>query len=208
MKDRIFKYIQRNFPNLTSDVHLRFELGEPLENGTDERINQVVTRVTTLFEEVFHPEDYIYVYIKDWGINEDIMFGNTTPEYVYELLKDHNIEVENLFEFDEDYDEIAGQTIEIKQEYNVKIVYSQVKSITYKAILEGIGNYEQGREPSIGQSVYFISTEKDLIFHMYDDRGCIIHSNEVTKLIHMYRKYNKWLVDYWRDYFNGIFKMS
>ncbi|CRK84566.1 DUF3885 domain-containing protein [Neobacillus massiliamazoniensis] len=207
MKDRIFKYIQRNFPNLTSDVHLRFELGEPFENGTDERINQVVTRVITLFEEVFHPEDYIYVYIKDWGMNEDIMFGNTTPEYVYQLVKDHNIEVETLFEFDEDYDEIAGQTIEIKQEYNVKIVYSQVKSITYKAILEGIGNYEQGREPSIGQSVYFISTEKDLIFHMYDDRGCIIHSNEVTKLIHMYRKYNKWLVDYWRDYFNGIFKM-
>ncbi|SMQ80918.1 protein of unknown function [Bacillus sp. OV166] len=208
MKDRIFKYIERNFPNLTSDVHLRFELGEPFENGSDERINQVVTRVTTLFEDVFHPEDYIYVYIKDWEIKEDIMFGNTTPEYLYDLLKGQNIEVETLFDLDEDYDEITGKTIEIKREYKVKLVYSQVKSITYKDILEGIGNYEQGSEPSIGQSVYFISTEKDLIFHMYDDRGCIIHSNEVKKLVHMYHKYNKWLVDYWRDYFNSIFKMS
>jgi hypothetical protein len=207
MKEQIFNYIERNFPNLSSDVHLRFELGEPYENGTDERINQVVTRVTTLFEEVFQPEDCIYVYIKDWGIEEDIMFGDSTPEYTYDLLKNHNIEVETLFEIDEDYDEITGQTIEIKLEYNVKIVYSQVKSIPYKAILEGIGNYEQGREPSIGQSVYFISTEKDLIFHMYDDRGCIIHTNEVKKLVPMYHKYNKWLVDYWRDYFNGIFKL-
>ncbi|MDN3019936.1 DUF3885 domain-containing protein [Paenibacillus sp. BSR1-1] len=207
MMDRIFKYLKRNFPDLTSDVHLRFELGEPFKNGTDERIN-VVTRVSTLFEEVFHPEDYVYVYIKDWGIKEDIMFGNTTPEYVYDLLKNHNIEVRTLFEFDEDYDENTGQTIETKHEYNVKIVYSQVKSINYNPILEGIGNYEQGREPSIVQSVYFISTEKDLIFHMYDDRGCIIHSNDVKKLVHMYHKYNNWLVDYWRDYFNGIFNKS
>src|SRR3954452_2893913 len=107
MKERIFKYIERNFPNLTSDVHLRFELGEPFENGSDERINQVVTRVTTLFEEVFHPEDYIYVYIKDWEIKEDIMFGDTTPEYLYDLLKGQNIEVETLFNLDEDYDEIT-----------------------------------------------------------------------------------------------------
>ncbi|WHY66826.1 DUF3885 domain-containing protein [Neobacillus sp. SuZ13] len=208
MKEKILKYIDNNFPNLTSDVHLRFELGEPYENGTNERINQVVTRVTTLFEEVFKPDDFIYVYIKDWEVTEDIMFGKTTPEYVYDLLSNLNIEEEILFDIDEDYDDITGQTIEIKNEYKVKIVYSQLKSITYKEILEGIGNYEQGREPSIGQSVYFISTEKGIIFHMYDDRGCLIHSNEVEKLVHLYHKYNNWLVDYWRDYIDSIFKKS
>jgi hypothetical protein len=208
MKEKILKYIDSNFPNLTSEVHLRFELGEPYENGTNERINQVVTRVTTLFEEVFKPDDFIYVYIKDWEVNEDIMFGNTTPGYVYDLLSNLNTEEETLFDIDEDYDDITGQTIEIKNEYKVKIVYSQLKSITYKDILEGIGNYEQGREPSIGQSVYFISTEKDIIFHMYDDRGCLILSKEVEQLVHLYQKYNNWLVDYWRDYFDGIFKKS
>lgn len=208
MKEKILKYINRNFPNLTSEVHLRFELGEPYENGTNERINQVVTRVTTLFEEVFKPDDFIYVYIKDWEVNEDIMFGNTTPGYVYDLLSNLNTEEETLFDIDEDYDDITGQTIEIKNEYKVKIVYSQLKSITYKDILKGIGNYEQGREPSIGQSVYFISTEKDIIFHMYDDRGCLILSKKVEQLVHLYQKYNNWLVDYWRDYIDSIFKKS
>nr|WP_260445581.1 hypothetical protein [Metabacillus sp. KUDC1714] len=142
MKEKILKYIDSNFPNLTSEVHLRFELGEPYENGTIERINQVVTRVTTLFEEVFKPDDFIYVYIKDWEVKEDIMFGNTTPGYVYDLLSNLNTEEETLFDIDEDYDDITGQTIEIKNEYKVKVVYSQLKSITYKDILEGIGNYE------------------------------------------------------------------
>lgn len=208
MKEKILKYIDSNFPNLTSELHLRFELGEPYENGTEERINQVVTRVTTLFEEVFKPNDFVYVYIKDWEVTEDLMFGNTTPAYLYDLLSKQNIEEETLFDIDEDYDELTGQTIEIQNEYKVKLVSSQLKFVPYKEILEGIGNYEQGREPSIGQTVYFISIEKDIIFHMYDDRGCLIHSNEVEKLMPLYHTYNNWLVDYWRDYIDSIFKKA
>ncbi|MEB2299957.1 DUF3885 domain-containing protein [Lysinibacillus xylanilyticus] len=200
------KYIDSNFPNLTSELHLRFELGKPYENGTEDRFNQVVTRVTTLFEEVFKPDDSIYIYIKDWEITEDIMFGNTTPEYLYDLLCDQNIEEETLYDIDEDYDEVTGQTIEVKNEYKVKFVYSQLKSVPYQKILEGIGNYEQGRKPSIGQSVYFISIDKGLLFHMYDDRGCLIHSKGIEKLLPLYHTYNNWLVDYWREDFDSIFK--
>jgi hypothetical protein len=73
MKEKILKYIESNFSNLTSDLHLRFELGDPYKNGTEERINQVVTRVTTLFEDVFKPDDFIYLYIKDWDVTENWM---------------------------------------------------------------------------------------------------------------------------------------
>lgn len=130
MKENIMKYIESHFPNLTSEWHLRFELGEPYENGTEDRLNQVVKRVTTLFEEVFKPDDSIYMYIKDWEVTEDIMFGNTTPEYLYSLLIDQNIEEETLLEIEEDYDEVTTQTIEVKNEYKVKFVYSQLKVYT------------------------------------------------------------------------------
>ena len=206
MKEKIMRYIDNNFPNLSGEVHLRFELGEPHENGTDARINQVVTRVITLFDEVFKPDDFINIYIKDWDTTDDIMFGNSTPEYLYDLLSKQDMEEDILFDLDEDEDELTGETIEIRNEYKVKFVSAQLKSIPYKEILKGIGNYEQGREPSIGQAVYFISTEKNIVFNMYDDRGCIIHSNEVEKLIPLYHTYNDWLVDYWRDYFDSIFK--
>jgi hypothetical protein len=196
MKEKILKYINSNFPNLTSELRLRFELGEPYGNRTEERIIQVVTRVTELFEEVFKPDDFIYVYIKDWEVTEDLMFGNTTPEYLYDLLSKQNIEEDTSFNIDEDHDELTGQAIEIKNEHKVKFVCSQLKYIPYKEILEGIGNYEQGREPSIGQSVYFISTEKDIIFHMYDDRGCDAFCINKDTLLPLYHKYRKWILDY------------
>ncbi|WP_214746364.1 MULTISPECIES: DUF3885 domain-containing protein [unclassified Exiguobacterium] len=206
MKEEIMKYIDNHFSNRSGEVHLRFELGEPYKNGTDERIEQVVKRVTTLFEEVFQSDDYIHIFIKDWNETEDIMFGNTTPEYLYGLFMKQQIEEETLFELDEDIDEKTGEIIEIKHEYKAKFVSSQIKSISYEKILRGIGNYEQGREPSIGQTVYFISTEKNIVFHMYDDRGCTISSNEVEPLVPLYHKYNDWLVNYWRADFDAIFK--
>ncbi|WP_025028529.1 DUF3885 domain-containing protein [Caldalkalibacillus mannanilyticus] len=206
MKEKLFTYIVAKCPNLSLDAHLRFELGEPYENGTEERIQQVVKRVCRLFEEVFNPNDYVYIYIKDWE-TEDIMFGNTTPDYIYELLREHILEEETLYELDEDYDE-SGEVVEIKKEYKVKISYAMVNSIPYKEILEGIGNYEQGREPSISQSVFFICPSKDIIFHMYDDRGCTIDSDHSDKLDFLYHKYNDWLVDYWREYFDSIFKKA
>lgn len=206
MKEKILKYIESNFPNLTSDLHLRFELGGAYKNGTEERMNQVVTRVTTLFEEVFKPDDFFYIYIKDWGVTEDIMFGNTTPEYLYNLLSKQNIEEETFFDIDEDYDEVTSQIIEVKNEYKVRFVYSKLKSVPHQEILEAIGNYEQGREPSIGQSVYFINTDKDRIFHMYDDRGCDVFGLNKGTLMPLYQKFRKWILDYNRREIDGAFK--
>ncbi|OWR32302.1 hypothetical protein CDO73_01450 [Saccharibacillus sp. O23] len=205
MKKEIIEYLDNHFPNLSGEVHIRFELGEPYENGSDQRIEQVNQRVVTIFEEIFDQEDLIFVYIKDWGSQDDPMFGNTTPDYLYELLDGKVIEEEIGFELDEDEDE-AGNTIEIKNEYGIKILNGRVSSFPYKQILEGISHYEQGREPSIGQSVFFVSKDKDVVFHMYDDRGCIIHAKSKERLKPLYLKYNDWIVDYWRDYFDSIFK--
>lgn len=203
MKEQLFQYIKEKFPNLSHHIHLRFELGEPFENGTDGRIQQVVYRVTTLFEYIFEPEDFIYVYVEDWE-QEDIMFGNTTPHYVYDLLNQHQFEEQKIVRLDKDEDE-QGNHIECKHEYKVRIVRSQIRHIPYTLIFEGVANYEQGREPSIGQSVYFISPDKNIIFMMYDDRGCIVYSDATDKLRSMYLKYNDWIVDYWRPLIDKTF---
>lgn len=101
------------------------------------------------------------------------MLGNTTPNYLYEIISHYKLEETIKYTYDEDINK-EGNTIEIKYPYKVKILSSTVSSIPYKEILQGIANYEQGREPSICQSVYFINIKKNIIFNMYDDRGCII----------------------------------
>ncbi|OAB38320.1 DUF3885 domain-containing protein [Paenibacillus glacialis] len=201
----IIEYFDNNFPDIGSDIHVRFELGEPFRNGSNRRIKQVNKRVVAIFEETFNQSDFIYVLIKDWGNKEDPMFGNTTPEYIYELLNGKRMEEETLFELDEDEDD-EGNKIEIKHEYQVKVSEGLVSSFRYKEILEGISHYEQGRKPSIGQRVYFISENKEIVFNMYDDRGCIIYSISKEQIRHLYVKYNDWIVNYHREYFDSLFK--
>lgn len=41
---------------------------------------------------------------------------------------------------------------------------------------------------------------------MYDDRGCIAYSNSKEKLKPLYTKNNEWIVNYWREYIDSIFK--
>lgn len=204
MQDDLFMYIQENFPNFWSDINIRFELGDPFDNGTDERINQVITRVTTLFEDIFEQGDTIHLYIKDWGNNTDLMFGNTTPDYLYLLLGHPKLEETIMYEHDEDTDEL-GNTIQVERPYKVKTLCDALSSIPYRDILTGIANYEQGRKPSIGQQVYFINIKKGIVFYMYDDRGCVIFSKTKERLQHMYVNFNNWLVDYWRAYFDSLF---
>lgn len=45
-----------------------------------------------------------------------------------------------------------------------------------------------------------------MVFYMYDDRGCLVNSNKNDQLVHLYHKYNQWLVDYWREDFDRMFK--
>jgi hypothetical protein len=61
------------------------------------------------------------VYIKDWADYADPMFGNTIPNYLYDLLEVKAVETGNGFELDEDEDE-HGNSIEVKNEYQI-IIY-------------------------------------------------------------------------------------
>ncbi len=204
MTDELLQYIDRKFEGLKSDIYVRFELGAPYKNGTKKRIKQVNERVNKIFEDTFCGTEILYIYIIDWEDN-DIMFGNTTPNHIYELLQEHNIHEIIQFIEDKDFDE-SGNTIHIKIPYKVKIVRSIISKIPYKEILSGIANYEQGRTPKIGQRVYFIDINKNILFNMYDDRGCIIFANETEKIKHLYLKYNTWLDEYWRKDMELVFE--
>lgn len=197
MRKEILEYINETFPNLEHPIHIRFELGEPYKNGTDERLCQVNERVKSIFNYLFRKGDEVYIYIFDW-MEEDPMFGNTTPNYLYEILKDEKI---NSTVVQKKEDESCTEIIKVKE----SLIHNNVERIDFSAIFSGIANYEQGREPSIGQEIYIISMDKNLLFKMYDDRGCIVFSNKKENLIDLYKKYNNWIVEYWRATINEIF---
>ncbi len=195
----------QTYSPIDGDIHVRYELGEPFDNGTDERLAQVNYRATSILEACFRPQDQLLILINDFqGEAEDPMFGNTTPHYLYELIGGSV-----LGRADERMvGRLDTDLTKWEPEYNFRqlLIPTCLEEIRYKQILAGIANYEQGREPSIGQQVWFISTERDIAYYMYDDRGCIVFSDSTGEIRHLYEQFNEWLVDDWRDSIDKMFR--
>lgn len=167
--EELIEYVTNNYPDCRKQMNLRFELGYPYKIGSRKRRKQVICRVTSIFKELFKENDFVNMYIECFD-EEDIMFGNTTPNYLYDLLKNQDVheKVTNIKEEDIDDD---GNTIYVNNTEKIKTLYAPVNTIPYKKIFKGISNYEQGREPSIGHRIYFINMNRGILFYMYDDRG-------------------------------------
>ena len=200
--EELLSYVDARLKN--GDYQVRFELGEPYENGTDERIKQVVSRAVTLFEETFLLGETIDILIKDW-LDIDAGLGDTATEYIYDLLKNLNMSTIIYTNVTEDIDP-QGKPFKCEQKLRATAVSAPLLQAAYTSILEGIANYEQGRSPAVRQDVFFISLKRGILFYMYDDRGCLVVSatNELPK--HLYRKYNEWLDNFYRAGFDALYQ--
>lgn len=112
----IKSYISEHFPKsdlsptesyISSETHLRFELGGDLENGTEGRVNQSLFRATQIFEEYFKPNDTVDILIKTFKYAEGVReFHSSNKGYFENQIKDFNDlniikESEIIEEFDE-----------------------------------------------------------------------------------------------------------
>ncbi|WKK86532.2 DUF3885 domain-containing protein [Marivirga arenosa] len=178
-----FNTIERNLK-----FHLRFELGDPFENETEERVEQATKRAIELFEN--HIEDSeLYILTYDFG---DDMFART-PSYLYELLDKAEL---RKGEYQENLAirYFIGEEVE-RENGQLNIYFGNRSSFDYKSIFKGIANTEMGFDPTIHQLVYFFQPNTKRWFWMYDDRGCLMFSNEATDLIDNYRKFDSWIVE-------------
>ena len=175
-------------------LYLRFELGDPFDNGTKERVNQATKRASELFENHFDKDLELYTIIYDFG---DDIFAET-PNHIYELLKSENIQTqqfeENLatryFDDEDNIERIKGKLTICKVEKN---------GINYQEIFNGIANTEMGFSPTIHQLVYFFQPKTKKWFWMYDDRGCLMFSNETEDLKLNILSFDKWIVESQRE---------
>ena len=170
--------------------HLRFELGDPYENGTQKRVEQATKRATELFENHFLGNSKLYVLIYDLN---DEMFAQT-PNHIHELLSSEKTEYaeynENLalryFESETEIEWTNGK---------LSIYLGKRNEIEYSKIFNGIANTEMGFSPTIHQLVYFFEPQTKKWFWMYDDRGCLMFSDKVSDLKTNLNKFDKWIVE-------------
>lgn len=55
-------------------------------------------------------------------------------------------------------------------------------------------------------SVYFVCTNDNILFHLYDDRGADLVTDKKEKIQHIYHKLNDLILDYDREKADNIFK--
>lgn len=209
MKEEFEEYLVKVYPaskvdspfSLGGDIHIRFELGGELKNGTKERVEQAVGRAEKIFQSTF-PDSDKQIYLVFYDYDGESPFTKDKG-YIYTL-----IEKEQLQEFYNEPTQINVGDLTDEDWVAGRIVVGKVRltDISIKEILQGIANLEMGFEPAIPQQVYFFDVHSSKGFYMYDDRGCFVFSDDSEKIRSIYEELNEWIVDYHRPEIDAFFK--
>ena len=198
MKQIFQNFLQQHYPSaqlsdrlsMGGKIHLRFELGLGHSNGTKERVEQATERAKILFEETFSDKTQKLWMLAYEYTSEVEMYKENNP-YFHTLL--FPSDSGNIVQFEESYEDEGEQN-------SVRIILGHLSQMEFDVenILRGIANFDMGFVPRITQCVYFFCPKTLNMFYMYDDRGCLVWSDEAEKLRPMFEKYDAWIVEYHR----------
>jgi hypothetical protein len=212
------EYLSATFPGLDLDfnlfrvwpVALRFEVG--LGRPKDSTYFEVaVNRACTLYESAFAPSDLCFL-VSDVGHFEK-KGRKSTNGYSRRLRPS----VRNIFELSRrnslGLGGISGrQRISHYEGDGEFLIFTRRWAtispcrIDFRFILQALAHWDfPDRSPYIHDRIYFINRTRNLIFHMYDDRGLDIISPQVDNLRDLYETHNDWILDYNREEINKTF---
>ncbi|WP_372867571.1 DUF3885 domain-containing protein [Planomicrobium okeanokoites] len=186
---------------------LRFEIADPKRSYEEPNfLAQAFERSTALFDAAFNDEDEI-LFVTDLITWQNNSFIRKKPVNVYkkyikqpQALYKLQLEEIELPEFDEN---ITTR----------RFSYAcRKKDIRYPQLLQAIC-YQDFNHPSritnyqgSDAQIYLINISKQLIYHLYDDRGCDIIAANKENILFLYEKYNDWILDYDRNKIDALFK--
>lgn len=211
---RLKEYMLETFPNLelrpplfySWAIGIRFRLGVNYDcTNIYENcpyLEGVYNRAITLFQSLHATEDdiYIVVDVNDYADGETFKHKlNIFSKYVKEksdLFKLHKNTIPYVFP--EDDEDGVYKT----HRYTLKCKVSDLK---YIPMIKAICNQDMGIKPRIFHMVYFINSNKNTIFHIYDDRGCNVLATSPNTIRNMYHTYNDWVLEYDRNKIDKVF---
>lgn len=203
LKGELKSFLDTNFKGLTLKsplfynwpLGLRFDLQtEP--TFTPEYFAEVTRRARVLFESAFYKEDTVI------AIYTDIKKGKSKLRKHGFWFKcfDQSTLIDSAFKtiinpYNTDYR---------RPYFNMALLKVKAGNIDYKNMFAKLAykdfpwfsNYE----------VYLLNVDKQIIFHMYDDRGLDIVGTDKLTLKQIYSRHNDIILDYDRPKINLIFK--
>lgn len=175
--------------------YIRFELGLEELKGEDYQ-RECLRRANAIYRSIFEPEDRV-IFIHRTSYTRD-----HTRESAPRLKRFFRTRLQLIlrrvlpYEFDESDEElytiewsVGARAIEIRQLY----------------MLECIANRDFSRKPTSDGRIYLYNQTKNILLHMYDDRGCDVYSLEIDTLLPIYHLHRQWILDYNRYQIDNLF---
>ena len=208
------EYMAKNFPDLCFGpalfykwtVGIRFELNA--NHWPNVEWATVLDRACTIYETVFRPGDLGFIVSahdfeyepKGQGIRRLPKFRDS----VFALSRRHSLGLHG----------IAGrQRFNSYQNKDSRIIttvqWTEIvpRHIGYKDILQAIMHKDfPSRQPRTADYIYFINRTRNIVLHMYDDRGMDLIAPKAGDLQPIYDAYKGWILDYDRARIEQIFE--
>ncbi|PIC77855.1 hypothetical protein CSV74_04440 [Sporosarcina sp. P19] len=176
---------------------IRFEISESIAFDEPDFLKQAFYRSITLFEAVFGDDDEIMM-VTDVHTNNH--FLRERPLNVYskfikrkELLYTLRFStIPNPHGHEEEGILTHRFMLTCKKQ---DIRYKQLlKAICYEDFADPTTILKQN--PESGYDIFFIHLSKNIIYHLYDDRGCDIIAADRESIRLLYEQYPEWILDY------------
>lgn len=202
-------YLNERFPTLELlpsiyyqwDVGIHFSLGGEIYQFKEndelnlERFRLVYKQTSTIFNELFEKDDYFFLVTNVYKHKRKEKRTRKLKVYQAFLKCKNNlkrIQVKTYpypFEFDEAEDfEMQQFSLLCKRE-----------DIRVNELLKAASNEDFSLTPKFGRysidypDVFFVNITKDIIFFVYDDRGCEVIAREADQIRPLYEKYYDWV---------------
>ncbi|MBK5445016.1 MULTISPECIES: DUF3885 domain-containing protein [unclassified Peribacillus] len=183
-----------------SNYSIRFELGLIQLKGK-EYFDEMHHRATTILNSIFDKNDDILIVV---CISNPIDYKKIDSPNIKRFIKNkkliYDLKCKTIaFEFDEEDTEMETKQYSLKvKKHDIRLGY----------LIQSIGFKEFGMKPRVNGSFYLLNLTKETLFHMYDDRGCDVYGLEKEKLLPLYYKFRKWILDYDRIRFDRMFEQG
>lgn len=190
---------------------IRYEISDPMISVNEPvvtQLKQAFHRSITLFDEVFRGTDEMML-ITDVHTTVSNSYLQKSPLNVYlKYVKQRDVLTRLQHEVIPDLPE---------EEEDQRVIHRfsllcKKGDIRYQQLLQAICHEDFAHpstilksNPSSGVEVYFINVTWNLIYHLYDDRGCDILASDKNDIRFLYETYNDWILDYDRNVIDETF---
>ncbi|OLS38240.1 hypothetical protein BTR22_07040 [Alkalihalophilus pseudofirmus] len=198
-------------PSLSNQWHIgiHFELGENLYQFKDgKKLNLdlfelVYSQATAIFNDLFSEQDEIMLVT-----NAYLHIGNKksvkAPKVYKHFLKNkelkHKIRQKTLPVMIDDEGDPSEYYI---SQFHVKC---KKGDLNYPLLIKATCNKDFQLKPKLGKrkgaydpDVFFVNISKNIIYYIYDDRGCEVIATNKEAIVPLYNDYTEWVAEYNRD---------